>query len=147
LGNAWPMDYDMQSRNVTEFVQMMTQNIPKNVWNIRVDILNSLNTFLVRLLNKEPNKPSLLTADIVKQLLPVLFETLSDQKYAVIRAATLDVLGELVNKTEDTELILPFIQELNSQLTNAGANDSTLENKAEKIKSQITEQTTKKRKN
>lgn len=120
---------------------MMSQNITKNVWNIRVDILHSLNIFLTRV-NKE-----LLNADLMKLLLPVLFETLSDQKYAVIRTATLDVLGELINKTEDTELILPYIQELNMQLTNAGTNDTTLQNKAEKIKSQITEQTTKKRKN
>ena len=149
LGNAWPTDYETQKQFASDFVTLLVKSVKSNVWNVRVDILNAIQQFLVKVhvSNSADSKPSVLTQEMVQDIIAVLFDTLSDQKYSVIRQSALDALAELVNKTEGTDMLTSNIQEINTQLSNAINLDMTLTNKAEKIRLQLSDQTSKRRKN
>jgi len=148
LGNAWPKNYDTQAKNIASFSHLLTSNVPKSVWNVRVDILSSMKLFLQKtpILWEDSSKPSLWNENLVKELLTVLFDTLGDSKYSVIRVNSLDVIGELILNTEGTDLLQPHLQELNKQLSAAASADTTLEDKAQRIKSQLLDHPSKKRK-
>jgi hypothetical protein len=113
LGNSWPINYETQQKHAAELLQLLAKNISKNVWNVRVDILHALQQFLKNVYmnakNEPGTKPSILNADMVKELLPVLFDTLSDAKYSMIRQASLDVIEELIVRTEGKDLIFIFV--------------------------------------
>ena len=95
---------------------------------------------------EQQEQEEVITSEMTKEILTVLFDTLGDIKYAAIRTSALDTLGELVTATEGTELLLPHLQELNKQLSVAAAADTTLEDRVKKLKSQLLEHPSKKRK-
>jgi len=148
LGNAWPTNYATQTKHANKFLHLLINNIPKNVWNVRVEILSGLKLFLQKtpVHSEDSSIPPLLNETLVKELLTVLFDTLGDAKYSVIRTNSLDVIGELISATEGTDLLQPHLQELNKQLSAAGSTDSTLEDRSEKIKGQLVDHLSKKRK-
>jgi len=145
IANAWPSNYETQSKDIKEYVDLLCQQYPKNVWNIRVEILNSLKSFLQKAYI-QGDKPPLLSKQMAKDILAVCFDAMSDNKYSMLRTAGLEVLEVLITQTEGTDLLETVLSDINNQLTLLANNDGTMKDKTEKIKFQLVDHPSKKRK-
>jgi hypothetical protein len=140
LGNAWPLAPATQAANVPPLMRLLITSIPTSTWNIRIEILNSIKKILRK------TYPNILTSEIVKQLLPPLYETLNDLKYSAVRSAALGAITELVDATEGSDLLEPHLNEMNQQLLSAEGNDSELKDKITALRQTLQDHPTKKRK-
>ena len=100
------------------------------------------------LLSFYSSPPTLLTDEAIKTLLHTLYDTLSDAKYSVIRTTSLDVLTELINRTEGTPLLQPYIEEIAKQVQSVAvsAEGNTIQMKVDGIKNLLIDHPSKKRK-
>jgi len=146
LGNAWPSVYSTQSKFGAEFSELLTKQYPQNIWNVRVEILICLKIFVQRV-TEENSQASILTPTIIKDILGITYDAMSDNKYSVIRSSSLEVVQQVVLKTEGTPLLEPHLSELSNQLTSLAALDSVLKESAEKLKISLVDHQSKKRKN
>lgn len=140
LGNGFPTKKDSQAKYIKQVIQKFADGIPKSIWNVRVEILTSLAHVLRRV------DPSLLDSSLVSEILPSVFESLLDPKYSVVRTNALEVVSALIDTTEGTSLLEPNLQEISKQLSAASALDPSLYDKVEKIKDQLVDHPSKKRK-
>lgn len=84
---------------------------------------------------------------LIKDILGICYEAMSDNKYSVIRSGAFEVVQALVAKTEGTPLLEPHLSELSNQLTALAALDTVLKDSSEKLKLSLVDHPSKKRKN
>eukprot|EP01119_Soliformovum_irregulare_P015728 TRINITY_DN4466_c0_g1_i1.p1 TRINITY_DN4466_c0_g1~~TRINITY_DN4466_c0_g1_i1.p1 ORF type:complete len:1775 (+),score=639.94 TRINITY_DN4466_c0_g1_i1:70-5394(+) len=140
IGVAFPKKSQFQVEILPEVLGMLGTHAVKSVWNVRVEILQSLIRILKRV------DPSHIDADRLTTILNVIYSALEDAKYSVIRNAGLDAITTLIDVTEGTPTLEPRNAEIIQHLNAAASLDSTFHTQVEKLKTQLVDHPAKKHK-
>jgi hypothetical protein len=97
MAYAWPASIETRLRYTKEYVTLLRTSLLRNTWNVRLEILRALRIVMERM---ERDEQMTLDQELVDALLTVLFETLSDNKFGMIRQSTVEVIAALVKATE-----------------------------------------------
>ncbi|CAB4480178.1 ARM repeat-containing protein [Rhizophagus irregularis] len=107
LGLVWPKEKEVQIQHSKELGKLLASSLKsgKNVWNVRLCALESLEKFIEKL-DFSGQHVQTLEEETLNSIFEGLKEGLSDTKYVAVRTASFDTLKKVVDKIKDTSLIL-----------------------------------------
>eukprot|EP01114_Cavostelium_apophysatum_P005403 TRINITY_DN1633_c0_g5_i1.p1 TRINITY_DN1633_c0_g5~~TRINITY_DN1633_c0_g5_i1.p1 ORF type:complete len:992 (-),score=360.72 TRINITY_DN1633_c0_g5_i1:43-3018(-) len=132
LANAWPADLAFQTKYAEEFTKLLAESYLKNIWTVRVQILEAGLAFLKAIPASDDALKVVLTTEVLKNILSICFEGMSDAKYTALRTPALDLLSELILRCKGTGL-LSFSTAIPEKLSLVTSLDPTLRERVEKI--------------
>jgi hypothetical protein len=131
-----------QQKHALEFLTMAKKSMT-SPWNVRIEILKGLVTFIEKVTAEAPvhmehadAKPFEFTDEIVQVMMYCILETVSDPKFPVVRKQSLDLLQLLLKKLKSKSNVLNVgihAPDLIKQLAAALLLDSTLKDQIEQI--------------
>ncbi|GBC07937.1 hypothetical protein RclHR1_00780017 [Rhizophagus clarus] len=106
LGLVWPKEKEVQMQHSKELGKLLASSLKsgKNVWNVRLCALESLEKFVEKL-DFSGQHVQTLEEETLNSIFEGLKEGLSDTKYVAVRTASLDTLKKVVGKIKGTSLI------------------------------------------
>ncbi|CAI2172736.1 418_t:CDS:10 [Funneliformis geosporum] len=106
LGLVWSKKKEIQKQHFKELGALLASSLKsgKNVWNVRLCVLESLEKFIYKLDFSEP-QVQVLDDETLISIFEGLKEGLLDTKYVAIRTASLSSLKKVVDKVKDTSLL------------------------------------------
>jgi len=106
LGLVWPKKKEVQIQHSKELGTLLASSLKsgKNVWNVRLCALESLEKFIEKL-DFSGQQVQTLEEETLNSIFEGLKEGLSDTKYVAVRTASLDTLKKVVDKIKGTSLI------------------------------------------
>ncbi|CAG8534937.1 9628_t:CDS:10 [Funneliformis mosseae] len=106
LGLVWSKKKEIQIQHSKELGTLLASSLKsgKNVWNVRLCVLESLEKFIYKLDLSGP-QVQVLDDETLISIFEGLKEGLLDTKYVAIRTASLASLKKVIDKVKDTSLI------------------------------------------
>ncbi|CAG8697561.1 1945_t:CDS:2 [Gigaspora rosea] len=125
LGLVWPRKKEIQVLHSKELGIVLATSLEssKNIWNVRLGVLASLDKYIDKLDLTESDKLSVLDEETLLSIFKGLKNGLQDGKYVAIRTASLDSLKNIIEKVKDTHLSLPAARNQCLDLINIAEND------------------------
>ncbi|CAG8551849.1 6467_t:CDS:10 [Diversispora eburnea] len=115
LGLVWSKNRNVQKQHSKELGTILASSLGsgKNVWNVRLGVLSSLEKFVEKLdLNNNNNDGLVIDEETIINIFEGLKEGLLDAKYLAIRTASLQSLKKVIEKIKGTQLnSLPTVQQ------------------------------------
>ncbi|KAF9434869.1 hypothetical protein BGZ76_007269 [Entomortierella beljakovae] len=101
LGMAWSTNAQIQEQHSAEFVECVSKSLSRNVWNVRVALLESVEKFISKLQFKKSS--GVLSNKAFGMMLDSLLEgSLKDLKYVALRNQGLEILKVLIENIKGT---------------------------------------------
>ncbi|CAG8663072.1 17683_t:CDS:10, partial [Racocetra persica] len=140
LGLVWSKQKEIQVLHSKELGLVFATSLEssKNIWNIRLGVLASLDKYIDKLDLTENDKTLVLDEETLLSIFNGLKNGLQDAKYVAIRTASLESFKKVIEKVKDTHLSLPAIRNQCLDIINIAESDpvpgiSELANKIRRI--------------
>ncbi|CAG8524233.1 10813_t:CDS:10, partial [Cetraspora pellucida] len=125
LGLVWPRKMEIQALHSKELGLVFATSLEssKNIWNVRLGVLASLDKYIDKLDLTKNDKTLVLDEETLLSIFSGLKNGLQDAKYVAIRTASLESFKKVIEKVKDTHLSLPAVRNQCLDIINIAESD------------------------